>query len=383
MSRVAVSTSVIRWARERSARRASALARRFPKLDLWESGDEQPTLRQLEDLAKATLVPLGYFFLSEPPEDRLPIPEYRTIADTSVRGPSPELLETVQTMQRRQAWMREFLMEEGQPPLPFVASARTTADPASVASEMRGLLRMDVDWASRHATWTDALRDLRSSIEQASVLVVANGVLGNNTHRKLDPSEFRGFVLSDEYAPLIFVNAADGRAAQMFTLAHEVAHLWFGQSASFDLRDLQPASVEIERVCNRVAAEFLIDEQELRAYWPRAQREPEPIQELARHFKVSALVAARRALDLRLLTEEEFLDFYRAYQADERRRAARAGGGGDFLATQDGRVGRRFARAVMQAAKEGRLLYRDAYKLTGLYGRTFDSYAEVLRRGPS
>jgi Zn-dependent peptidase ImmA (M78 family) len=383
MSRVAVSTSVLRWARERSGRRALILTERFPKLERWESGAEQPTLRQLEALAKATLTPLGYFFLPEPPEDALPIPEYRTVADAAVRRPSPDLLETVQMMQRRQAWMREFLVEEGQPPLPFVASARATQDPVPIAGQMRVLLRIDADWAQRHSTWTDALRALRRSVEDAGVLVVANGIVGNNTHRKLDPSEFRGFVLVDEYAPLVFVNAADGTAAQMFTLAHEVAHLWFGQSGVFDLRDLQPASDAVEQACNRVAAEFLIAEREIRACWPQVKGESDPFQVLARRFKVSALVAARRALDARLITRDEFLDFYGDYQADERRQAAGRSGGGDFFANQDVRVGRRFAGAVIQAAREGRLLYRDAYRLTGLYGRTFDRYAEALGSVPS
>ena len=383
MSRVAVSQSVIRWARERSGEHAVTLVRRFPKLDLWERGEEQPTLRQLERLAKATLTPFGYFFLPEPPEDRLPIPQYRTAADEALRSPSPDLLETVQTMQRRQAWMREFLLEEGQPPLPFAASARVIADPASVAADMRAVLQIGADWATRHATWTEALRDLRGAVERSGILVVSNGVLGNNTHRKLDVSEFRGFVLADEYAPLIFVNAADGKAAQMFTVAHEVAHIWFGESAAFDLRDLQPAGNELERACNRVAAEFLIDERELRAFWPQARRQPEPIQYVPRHFKVSALVAARRTLDFRLITDTEFFDFYHSYQADERRKAAAPAGGGDFFTNQDSRVGRRFARAVVQAAKEGRLLYQDAYKLTGLFGKTFDNYTKTLGTGPS
>jgi Zn-dependent peptidase ImmA (M78 family) len=383
MSRVAVSPSVIRWARERAGRPVQVLAQRFPKFERWESGAEKPTLRQLEALAKATLTPLGYFFLPEPPEDRLPIPDFRTVADTPVRRPSPNLLETVQIMQRRQAWMREFLIEEGHPPLPFVASAQSTNGSLSVAGEMREVLRIDAGWAQRQHTWSDALRELRRTIEHAGILVVANGVVGNNTHRKLDPSEFRGFVLADEYAPLIFVNAADGKAAQMFTLAHEVAHLWFGQSAVFDLRDLQPANDEVEKACNRVAAEFLIAEQELRACWPEVKREPDRFQAVARHFKVSTLVAARRALDLRLMTKAEFLEFYRRYQADERRQAAKKASGGDFFATQDVRVGRRFAGAVVQAAKEGRLLYRDAYDLTGLYGKSFDRYAATLGLAPA
>jgi Zn-dependent peptidase ImmA (M78 family) len=211
-------------------------------------------------------------------------------------------------------------------------------------------------------------------------LVVVNGVVGNNTRRKLDPEEFRGFVLVDEYAPLVFVNGTDGKAAQMFTLAHELAHVFFGSSAAFDLREMLPAKEPAEQACNRAAAEFLVPERELRRVWPSAQSNPEPFQLIARQFKVSALVAARRALDLRLINREVFLTFYRDYQQDERRKAARRQPSGDFYLTQDLRVGRRFAGAV---AKEGKLLYSEAYRLTGLYGKTFDAYVASLGMGGS
>lgn len=89
-------------------------------------------------------------------------------------------------------------------------------------------------------------------------------------------------------------------------------------------------------------------------------------------------MAARRVLDLDLIDRSAFLDFFHAYQADERRKEARKKGGGDFYNNQNVRVGKRFARTVMLAAKEGRLLYRDAYSLTGLYGATFDKYAKEL-----
>ncbi|HEY5705795.1 MAG TPA: ImmA/IrrE family metallo-endopeptidase [Terrimicrobiaceae bacterium] len=79
------------------------------------------------------------------------------------------------------------------------------------------------------------------------MLVVINGVVGNNNRRKLDPVEFRGFVLCDRYAPLIFVNGSDFKAAQMFTLAHEIAHLWLGRDDVFNLPDLQSGDSEIER----------------------------------------------------------------------------------------------------------------------------------------
>jgi Zn-dependent peptidase ImmA (M78 family) len=378
MSRVAVNSDVLRWAVSRSGRTFATLRRKFPKIREWEEGDSQPTLRQLESLAKATLTPLGFFFLPSPPEERLPVPYFRTLGDQPVSRSTPDLLDTMQMMQRRQAWMREYLIEQGQERLPFVGSARPHEVAHAVADRIRHTLRFDEGWAAREPTWTEALRVLRDAMEMVGILVIVNGIVGNNTHRRLDPNEFRGFVLVDDCAPLVFVNGADGKAAQMFTLAHEVAHVFFGSSAAFDLREMQPANDPTEQACNRVAAEFLIPERELRRIWASAETDPEPFQVIARHFKVSVLVAARRALDLRLIQKTKFLELYRSYQEDERRAAAKRPSGGNFYATQNARIGRRFAQAVVGAVKEGKLLYSEAYRLTGLYGKAFDRYAADL-----
>src|SRR5205809_5472289 len=194
MSRVAVKPELLRWARERSGLTTTALEERFPKYPAWESGVAKPTLKQLEGLAKKTLTPLGYFFLPTPPVDTLPIPDFRTLRDAPVQRPSPNLLETVQVMQRRQGWMREFLIEQGETPLPFIGSVTLEANPEAVAANVRQVLDRTQDWAGEHATWTEALRALRGAIEEAGILVVINGVVGNNNRRKLDPNEFRGFV---------------------------------------------------------------------------------------------------------------------------------------------------------------------------------------------
>ena len=378
MTRVPVSRPVLRWALERSGRDPASLRKKLPSLPEWLEGQSQPTLRQLEALAKATSTPLGYLFLAEPPEERLPIPLFRTQGDTHPHRPSPDLLETVQTMERRQAWVRQYLIDEGQQPLRFVRSAKLIDEPQSIAREMRSALGLEQAWAAKQPTWSDALKELQKKMEGASILVAVNGIVGNSTRRKLDPEEFRGFVLVDEYAPLVFVNGADAKAAQMFTLAHELAHVWLGSSAAFDLRELQPANNETERASNRIAAEFLVPEHELRRSWPSTSKDPDRFQALARQFKVSELVAARRALDLTLISQPEFRDFYRAYLRNERRRASKASSGGDFYASQNYRIGRRFAETVVRAAREGKLLYRDAYQLTGLYGSVFDRYAESL-----
>jgi Zn-dependent peptidase ImmA (M78 family) len=381
MSRVNVNKKVLRWAVSRSGHELDDLEQKFPRIHQWADEESQPTLRQLELLAKTTLTPLGFFFLAEPPEERLPIPHFRTIHDEIPAKPSPDLLESIQIMQRRQAWMREFLIEQGQDELPFVGSSRRDEEPRLVVQRMLETLGLDVEWAAAERTWTDSLHTMRQAIEDAGILVIVNGIIGNNTHRKLDPNEFRGFVLVDGYAPLVFVNGADGKAAQMFTLAHELAHVFYGSSAAFDLREMQPADDPMEQACNRVAAEFLVPQHELRQMWPSVNTDSEPFQIIARRFKVSALVAARRVLDTNLINREAFLNFYRAYQSDERRAAADRSPGGDFYVNQNLRVGQRFASTVIRAVKEGKLLYSEAYRLTGLYGRTFERYAASLGFG--
>jgi len=379
MSRVSVSREVLQWAVRRSGLELDDLVQRFPRIQQWAEGESYPTLRQLESLAKATLTPLGFFFLAEPPEQRLPIPHFRTVRDETPSEPSPDLLETIQIMQRRQAWLREFLIEQGQDRLPPVKSARPDEAPASLANRIRRALDLDPGWAAGQRTWTDALLFLRKAIEDAGILVVVNSIVGNNTHRKLDPAEFRGFVLVDEYAPLVFVNGADFKAAQMFTLAHELAHIFFGSSAAFDLREMQPADDPMERASNSVAAEFLIPQLELRRIWPSVHSQPERFQEIARRFKVSEIVAVRRALDLDLINKKAFLEFYHVYQQKELRapQPERV----DFYTTQNLRVCQRFASAVIRAVKEGKVLYSEAYRLTGLYGKTFERYAASLRLG--
>jgi len=276
--------------------------------------------------------------------------------------------------------MREFLIDQGMAPIRFVGSAGISEQPKVIAQRIRQALRFEESWASQLSSWTNALKSLREGIEASGILVIVNGVVGNNTHRKLDVEEFRGFVLVDEYAPLLFVNGSDGKAAQMFTLAHELAHVFFGSSAAFDLRKLEPANDPTERACNLVAAEFLVPEIQLRQTWPSVSESPNPFQDIARQFKVSELVAARRVLDLDLINRDYFLSFYQEY-LDRIRDKAPTTDGGDFYATQNLRIGKRFARSVLQAAKEGTLLYSDAYRLTGLYGKTFEQYAERLKLG--
>lgn len=379
MVRVEVKPELIRWARERAGIGLDVLTRRFPQFTAWERGAAQPTFRQLEDFAKATLVPIGYLFLPEPPEEPLPIPDFRTAPGAGSMRPSPNLLDTIYTMQRRQAWLREERIECESEPLEFVGSARLTDDPDAVGREMRRIIGFEGGWAAEVRTWTQAVGELRRAIEQLGVMAVINGVVGNNTHRTLDTEEFLGFALCDKYAPLLFINGADYESRKMFTLAHELAHIWLGSVGEglSGFESIFPGGTQVEDFCDRAAAEFLVPAKELNARWGSVKDAPQPFETLAQKFKVSPIVVGRRAMDLRLVDREIFFDFYRAYVQRERTRK-KGTGGGDFYNNQNTRVGALFATQVVRAAKEGRIGFKEAYDLTGLHGGAFQEYANRL-----
>ncbi len=277
--------------------------------------------------------------------------------------------------------MRDLLIEDGHERLDFVGSGKRIRNFKSLAQRIRQKLDLDADWAESFGTWKDALRMLRLAIDRIGILVFNNSFVGVNNHRSLDPEEFRGFVLCDPYAPVIFVNSADSKSAQMFTLAHELAHVCLGTNGLFNLINMMPSNDEAERFCNRVAAEFLIPGYKLTERWDEAKATRQPFQTVARWFKVSPVVAARRALELRLITKPEFFLFYERDKEDWQRKKAeqrKKKGGGNFYSTQDVRLGRRFASAVVQAARAGRILYREAYQLTDLKGDTFSRYADIV-----
>ena len=288
------------------------------------------------------------------------------------------MLDTLYMMQRRQEWLRESLVENDVEPLAFVASASLADEPEVVGREIRRALGLDGGWAAAVATWQVAVSELRRAIEQLGVMAVINGMVGNNTSRRLSVEEFRGFALTDPYAPLIFVNGADAKSAQMFTLAHELAHIWLGSEGVSGFEALLPRGTDVEDWCNRAAAEFLAPAQEVRARWAEVRRQTRPFVALARTFKVSPVVAARRALDLNLLERSTFFDFYEPYVSREREESATKPSRGDFYNNQNTRIGELFATQVLRAAMEGRIGFKEVYDLTGLRGGTVQKYARRL-----
>ena len=368
MNTVAASIPVLRWAARRARLDDAQLSGHYSKWPLWLSGEAQPTLRQIEDFARRTHTPIGYFFLPEPPAVALPIPDFRTLRDEALAEPSSDLLDTLYLCQQRQDWYREHARIHGLPPADFVGSANVGEAPERVAQRMRERLGLSVDARRRSPTWADALRQLISLTEEAGVMVMASSVVGSNSHRKLDVGEFRGFALADAHAPLVFLNGSDGKSAQMFTLAHELAHLWLGESGVSDPETGRVPERQIERWCNQVAAELLMPMQALRSAHQPDTPIPEEIQRLARAFKVSTLVALRRLFDAGFIDQATLWQHYREELTRLRalERGGAGSGGGDFYNSLGARASKRFARAIVASTLEGLTPFPDAFRMLGV-----------------
>jgi len=379
-TRVPVNPDLLDWALERAGVSADALADRFPKLHEWLSGELAPTLKQLEAFAASTHTAIGLLFLPQPPEESLPIPDFRTLPEVRLSRPSADLLDTIYLCQQRQAWYRDHQNLYGAQPLAFVGSASAADEVSDVAAGIAHTIGFDLAERGQLPNWSAALCHLIAQIEEAGVLVMVSGVVGSNTHRALRVEEFRGFALADALAPLIFINGKDSKAAQMFTLAHELAHLWLGKSGVSDAQAVTQPDEATEHWCNAVAAELLVPLELLREVFQPDQALQAEMQRLARWFKVSTLVIVRRLFDLGAFDEETLWRTYREELERVKALATTEGGGGDFYNSLGARVSKRFASAVVGSTLEGQTAFTDAFRMLGVK-KSATFYEEARRLG--
>ena len=355
---------ILRWAFQRAGFNEEDAVAAFPALEEWLYGEKSPTVSQLEKFAAKFYVPFGYLFLQQMPEERLPFPMFRGRAGRMEHF-DLNVYDTVMGVRSRQDWLEEYLVENEIETCSLVHSLQLGTPVGEAVDYLRRELHLEPRWALGLATVEVAVGVLTQQLEEAGVFLAYNGVVGNNTHRKLAVDECRGFALVSEVAPYIFVNSADSKTAQMFTLVHETVHLMLGVSAGHAGEEVNHDD-RVEAYCDRVAAEFLVPAAVLREMWN------ENIKSIARRFKVSELVVARRGHDLGLLSDEAYRAFWQEYR--QRPMAHKNRDGGDFYRTSVRRVGRLFAIHVRNAVNSRQLDYTEAYRLTGLYGKTYEHF---------
>ncbi|MCD1269892.1 ImmA/IrrE family metallo-endopeptidase [Microbacterium sp. MEC084] len=374
---VAIAPSILRWAEAYSQRDHVAFLHRFPQWDDWAAGRRSPTIRQVEQIASFSHLPFGIFFLAEPPELQLPIPDYRLGTGGDARTPSPELREVIDESVFRQDWYRDYSIREGlaPPQLPQLTRLST------LAGEIRDALDFSV---SRRAGLPrdQVRRRLKRSVEELGVLVTFAGTITNNTQRTLSREEFRGFTLYDRVAPLIFVNTHDDtKTGQIFTLIHELGHVLRRESA-LDEPSPRHDGADAEGWCNRLAAEVLVPTDDLRQVFRSDADLYSELDRLASRYVASTPTILLQLRAIGAVPRDGFDEVYR--RVEERARAAAklndtSTDGGNYYANLPYRVGERLSRAVITDARSGATSLTDAMRLLGLSSTSkIDRYAQEV-----
>ncbi|MEH2510152.1 Zn-dependent peptidase ImmA (M78 family)/DNA-binding XRE family transcriptional regulator [Nitrobacteraceae bacterium AZCC 1564] len=372
MSKAFINGELLKWARERAAMPREQLAKKVgqkpDRVVDWETGKEQPTFKQALRLASVTNVPFGYLFLPQPPADELPLPDLRTVGSGPAEPLNSNTRDLLEDVLFKHGWFVDHLVQHGQDPLPFVAKFKITHNASEVAADIRKTL--DLDGAAQASpNWESYLRLLIDHAESRGIWMMRSGIVGSNTHRPLSVRQFRGFAIADSFAPLVFINGKDALAAQIFTFAHEIAHIWFGSSGISNLdigRKDYGTSRATEIACNRVAAEVVVPAEAFNQAWSENRSASDNYDFLSRFFKVSRVVIARRALDLGKVVESDYAMFYRREEARWEEESKSESEGGNFYNTLPMRNGTRFTRAVVSRAIAGDTLLRDAGTLLNM-----------------
>lgn len=373
-----VSPALISWAIKRSRISRSTVAQKLQideaVLESWEQpGGAHPPFAKALTLAKLLHVPFGFFYLRTPPQADLPLPDFRGF-DRSYK-PTSDLLELLNDILVKQDWFREHEKEAGSPSLKFVGSFTIQGSVEEVAAAIVGRLGISDKLRESASTWSDYLTLLSKRAEQAGILVMRSGVVGNYSNRPLDTKELLGFAIADPVAPVVFVNSADYLASQIFTLAHEMAHIWIGQSAIANPDELaETTRGTLESFCNRVAAEVLVPRVTFLSEWSNARTSPDlVVTRLARRFWVSSYVTLRRARELGQIDAGQYEEIKRKETVQRKRDKS---SGGDYYRNVLARMSPRLTGAVLDALNGGKLEIRDAAALLNMKVPTLIKFAE-------
>jgi Zn-dependent peptidase ImmA (M78 family)/transcriptional regulator with XRE-family HTH domain len=372
-----ITPSVLSWARKRSRVGDSELKKRLnltpEKIAEWEQGTSSPPFEKAQKLAEILRVPFGFLFLSDPPKFDLPIADMRRLEPSY--SPTLDFIQVVNDVLVKQDWYRDYLQEVERPKLKFIGSFSLRDNPTTVAEDIISTLGINESLRRAAQNWSDYLGKLSHCAEEIGILVMRSGVVGNTSRRSISYLEFQGFAISDTIAPVVFVNSSDFKTSQIFTLIHEIAHLWLGNTGISNPNpvDVSTPRNSIEVFCNRVAAEVLVPQAEFERAWSGSGDLGGHVELLARQFRVSSFVILRRAFEFKKIRAEVF---FAAIEEQKKKIKREKSGGGNYYRNIPVRMSPRLTDAVLNNVRQGRLLYRDAARLLALKVPTLVKFIE-------
>lgn len=359
-----ITPNILKWARE-SARMTEEIASAkvsvtVEKLKEWEEGTSQPTIRQAQTLAKAYKRPFALFFLPEIPRDFQPLQDFRKSNSKELTTSSVFIIREIQ---QKQAWISDIYEENREDKLPFVGRFSIKDDPQKVANDILATLNIN-----------PAFYKTENPIKEWIDAAEANGIFVSRTsfihsRLKLDSKELQGFTIADPYAPFVFVNSEDWNAPQLFTLVHELAHVWIAETGISNEIEPQLRNKHklhpVELFCNEVAANALMPKEIVLSFDLVSFKSSKGIFKTAKQLGVSSFALLVRALNLNLvsittyqyLKKEADKDFaaYLKREEDKKVRQKEKGktGGPDYFLLQLNRNSRLFTQTVLDSFRGG------------------------------
>lgn len=377
---VNIQPAIISWALSQTSEEKLG-AKLVENIKCWLDGTKNPTFNQIEDFSKKSHIPLGYFFLQTPPIEQISLLKYRTVDSIELTNPSRNLIDTIHEMEAVQEWMVNYRKEWNYDVICVVGSLKDNTDISVIADTMRKDLGLDAEWYEECMNPSEAFNKVRGLLEECGIVVMMNGIVGKNTHRPLDINEFRAFVMVSEWAPLIFINGADSIAGRLFSLFHEMVHLWIGENDLYNDRRYSTRGIKpVEVICNAVAGELMVPNVAFLEKWNNNINDNihEKIKELAKVFRCSNSVIARRALDNKKIDKDIYNQVITEAMEAYVRAKQEKNSGGDYYRVARSKLDGVFVRALCESVNSGRTSFTEAYRLTNTTSKTFSEVASGL-----
>lgn len=379
-----VKTNILKWVLETSS---DLLSEKWKnKIESWLTGKRMPTIVQLRDLSKASHISFGDFFLDNPPKSDLPLLNYRTINNSKVINPSKDLIEVVNQMELRVDWLQDYYQNEGLEAISFVGQGRTKTN-LSVEEKAKSILSYFELKSGWNLNTKDAFNFLKNKVEDARITVILGSYVGRQNRRSLNIEEFRAFVLVNDYAPLIFINTRDSQNARLFSLVHELVHIWMGDSELFNNnfvsfpQYLKPTS---EQEINKIVEQILFPKNKFMQIWKNKKNTDSKVNQVyltAKQFNTSPIATAIVARRYHLVNQKIIsqIKIETAKNTEKRREKQRKSHVGplyyDLILTN---LDHNFARSVINSTESGQTSYTEAFNLLGVPGNK--GYQEIKSR---
>ncbi len=369
-TRIKISPEKLVWATERGGMSVDSLFEIYPKAIDWIREESEPTLKQLESFAKKVHVPFGFLFLNNPPVETLPLTFYRSNGKI-IENPPLVIKDLVNQTKTKQEWLKDFLIENDYEKLDFISSLKNfnEINPIEAAKIIRTALKFNETWYE-DTSKDKSFRYWIDKIEKNRIFIISTGIVGNN-RRTVDVNICKGFTLVDDYCPFIYINTNNLGGGKIFTLIHELIHVFVGNSIGVAYEPIQPSSQPLEKFCDTVASEILVPTSFFKTSWRTSSDSiAEKISRISKQYHVSKLVILKKALDSNFIQQSDFWGFYNTYTNISFKKSS----GGDFWNSKPYEVSRKFYSFVDIALKKGSILPSNAYKLTNMKANTYEKF---------